>query len=274
MQLEILADELMGQGDVRGELMMMQLQPSTPRFERQIQSLTTKHRKHLLGPLDHVLERPKFERGFLVEAHLKRKPKWLLETLEDPGWSTLRTLHVWRCEDEWLIGRRLTRRQTPLPSHLSEFLNSRPALREVGGLDEFEFPEAPCPRVEVAHVNYVSTARVAAMFPSLRRLSTGTLQGGDWHTLMPNLEALDLGGLHWSREGVVTVKGEVYDRSGLADFVSSCPPLKRFEIPETYFTDRPMRSWLQEVLAAARARGAQVALTSEPLLRWDQSPYW
>lgn len=281
MDLEILADELMGQGDPRGELMTLQLQPSTPRLARTIRGLVTKHRKELLGPLEHVLEAPEFEHGFLVSARLRRQPTELPELLEDPGWSTLRTLDLSRCDLVWLVGRPGTSRRPAVPGHLAEFLNSRPALREVRGLSYCSFPEAPCPHIEAAEVHLIEPERVGQMFPALRELVVDTVNG-DWHAQLPHLERLIIGSrqypmLEWTPHTFRLAHDSRSTPIALVKCVEHGHPVTRLEIPENYFCHRHMSTELHEILSAVRRRGVQVVLTPSPaesIRVWRDEIHW
>jgi hypothetical protein len=88
-ELPVLADALTEVGDPRGELIALQLAPSTPAIERKVAKLIKTHRTQLLGALASIVDDIEFRRGFLARATLTGAPD---RTIGDPLWSTVEHL--------------------------------------------------------------------------------------------------------------------------------------------------------------------------------------
>jgi uncharacterized protein (TIGR02996 family) len=90
----VYADWLLSQGDVRGELIMLQCERREP---RRAAALLAAHKKEWLGPLAPVvvLQTAKFERGFPSEVELHFSAlRQLSPVTGHPAWNTLRKLII------------------------------------------------------------------------------------------------------------------------------------------------------------------------------------
>ena len=92
----VLADQLLEQGDPRGEFIALQMQklqrPLSGSAMRREKLLLRKHREAWLGPLTKMLVgEEKWDRGFLSEAWAKLNG----DTVGDRRWNTVRTLNLY-----------------------------------------------------------------------------------------------------------------------------------------------------------------------------------
>jgi uncharacterized protein (TIGR02996 family) len=92
----VYADFLQQQGDPRGELIALQLQPELPRAQQQrVRELLGEPANiaRWLGPLAAVVEEPEFERGFLARCKVAfATAKQRSELLAHPLWATVRAI--------------------------------------------------------------------------------------------------------------------------------------------------------------------------------------
>jgi|GEM_PF-7059535 len=89
----VYADWLVERGEPRGELISLQLGPSSEAVRKREAQLLGQHGAEWLGPLARVCESYRFERGFLSEARVH--PGRALALAAERSWATLRTLWIW-----------------------------------------------------------------------------------------------------------------------------------------------------------------------------------
>lgn len=256
--------------EARAELVRLQELEPTPLVERQIERLIRSKRVELLGPLAKVLERVEYERGRPVKAGLMPRPKTLFDTLEDPGWQTLRDLDVSHCSLQALVGDRTHRRVREVKvGRVGEFLSTRPALRTVRGLSRIAFPEIPLPNIEEAAIADVDLDLIAERFPSLRRLSLrhwGELEANWYHPLLERLERFSLNEAITFEHGVARFSDDCLE-TGVSEWVAHYPNLKRVELPDTALSDR-LTDQLHACFKAVRSRGIEVVLVEGKREAW------
>lgn len=96
----VLADLLTEAENPRGEFIALQLSRAAagvgPEAAHHRESqLLRAHRAEWLGPLDRIISKPVFERGFLTRGDLGRKVPNVRPAIGDARWRTVERLHVW-----------------------------------------------------------------------------------------------------------------------------------------------------------------------------------
>jgi uncharacterized protein (TIGR02996 family) len=108
----VLADALIEANDPRGELITLQMGQTTPAAKKRAAEIIKTSRKALLGPLDPILTKAEFEKGFLTRAALRGGTAAALAhaikaTAGHPLWSTVR--HLEGPGDAAISGHRIMR---------------------------------------------------------------------------------------------------------------------------------------------------------------------
>jgi len=95
----IYADALQQDGDPRGELIALQLQPKlTGVLEKRVRELVKTHGAQWLGPLVAIVDDPVFERGFLQACTVSLSNDTHRALLDDPAWATVEEIRTTEVE--------------------------------------------------------------------------------------------------------------------------------------------------------------------------------
>lgn len=100
----VLADKLLELGDPRGEFIQLQLQNSPD--EKRVAALLAAHEKAWLGPVAETTKKPDrvWRRGFLDEATVVPRGKFLAPSVGHPAWATVRVLRVhWQAKANQIV---------------------------------------------------------------------------------------------------------------------------------------------------------------------------
>ncbi len=173
----VLADALIEKGDVRGELIMLQLLeasgPLTAAQRKRVSQLLKQHARTWLGPLDGVIHKSglRFARGFPVAAVVGAKSRdRCSEAVGLPEWATFEELDC----TPWLGDR------APLVTH--EVMRSLKVVH-AASVAVFE-SQRPLPLEEINFPSWLDPKHVAIVFdaqcvPKLKRLSIWPYGHGD-----------------------------------------------------------------------------------------------
>ncbi len=216
----------------------------------QLERLKKERERTALGRLAKLFDTYEFRDEVLFSAKLRRKSKELSECLNEPEWATLQKLDLSSIDHPELKGRS------------AEFVNSMPLLETLENLNPRLLPEAPCPRITSVSMPQIDITRLAAGFPGLRTLSFDFLTDPlpFWgHPFIGALDAVTLRNLTW-KQGTLTTRGG-FMHSAFVEWIDFGPPLQRLELPEDELLSSGELYGLQELLAAARRRGAEVVVT-------------
>lgn len=259
---EISKDEVLV--DLQQQVAAAELTGKSPRaLLARIERLKKERERASLGKLAQLFDTSEFRDGVLFSAKLRRRPKDFAESLKEPQWATLQRLDLAEIEHPELKGR------------TAEFFNSMPLLDTVEELNPRLLPEAPCPRVTRVSMPQIEIARLAQAFPALRHLSFDFLTDPlpFWgHPFIEALESVSVRDLTWSKGTLTTRAGFMHD--AFVEWIEFGPPLQRMELPEDELVSEGELYRLQDLMAAARRKGAEVIVTppshearSSPLYR-------
>ena len=91
----IYADALQQDGDPRGELIALQLQPKlSGALEKRVRELVKTHTSAWLGPLDAIVKDAVFERGFLQACTVALSNDAHRALLDEPAWATVEEIRT------------------------------------------------------------------------------------------------------------------------------------------------------------------------------------
>ena len=275
--LEVLADQLQEQGDLRGEFMALQCRQAEGALSaagrRRLFELRRFHHKSLIGELKGIVTRARFRRGLLVAGSLGYDRKTFDAAWDSPRWAALEILNVKYESSPGFLERQ------------SEFFNSRPSLHTVLNLGYP--PEGPCPRVTTVSTSAARSPldELRRAFPNLQRLAwTGFIEGEPKIWARPwihDLEVLLLGSggffdaeLCWTKDAALHVVSTGYVRDEFLEAVMTGPPFKRLVVP--FHDAEDLGCYLEhntrqfeELIDAALLRGAQLTFGGQVEQGWD-----
>ena len=199
----------------------------------------------------------------MFSAKLRRRPKELAECLKEPQWATLQQLDLASNDLPELKGK------------TAELFNSMPLLHALENLNPRLLPEAPCPRITSVSLPQIDVTRLAQSFPGLRALTFDFLTDPlpFWgHPFIEALESVTIRELTWSKGTLTSRAGFMHD--AFVEWIDFGPPLQRMELPEDELVSSGELYGLQELLAAARRKGAEVVVTppSQEVEQWRGRP--